>query len=347
MGQQIKYLLNFDLGYNQEGVVIVDIQETDITSSYSVFSRFKNKLNPYHNIINISAFNGLFGVFSSMTNYHDKDNRFIYYYSNVEYNLFKTMEAEIVEGRAFSRDFPTDTTAVIMNQKFVEKAGLQNPIGKQLSVLGHNWTIVGIVKDFNIGSLENDITPALFHIRQSRCLSHAALRISSQDIPETIGLMRKTWNEIQPDKPFAFSFLDDRLSAQYEKEKKWEMIVRFSSGFAILITCMGILGLTLITINRKVKEIGIRKILGANIHQIVGLIIKEFVLLVATANIIAWPFAYYTMKRYLENYFYRISLSPQYFIFAAMLSIIIVVGTVIYLVIKAAAANPVESLRYE
>ncbi len=159
--------------------------------------------------------------------------------------------------------------------------------------------------------------------------------------------MEKTWKEIQPNKPFLYSFLDEAMEAMYNEEKRWGSIVGYSSALAVIIACMGIFGLTSITVNRRTKEIGIRKVLGASVPQIINIFIREFIWLVGIANIIGWPLAYLGMKALLDNYYYRISLGPQYFLLAGMLSLVVAVLPTIYLAAKAAVANPLDSLRYE
>lgn len=159
--------------------------------------------------------------------------------------------------------------------------------------------------------------------------------------------MEKTWKDIQPNKPFLYGFLDEAMEGLYNEEKRWRAIVGYSSALAILIACMGIFGLTSIAVDRRTKEIGIRKVLGASEQQIVYMVIKEFIMLVGIANIIGWPLAYYAMRILLDNYYYRISLGPQYFFLAGIISFIIAGLTTIFLATKAAIANPVESLRYE
>jgi len=173
------------------------------------------------------------------------------------------------------------------------------------------------------------------------------VRISPQNISGTLSLLEKTWKEIQPDKPFLYSFLDDTMEAMYNEEKRWGAIVGYSSALAVIIACMGIFGLTSITVNRRTKEIGIRKVLGASIPQIINILTREFIWLVGIANIISWPLAYFAMKALLDNYYYRIRLGPQYFILAGVLSLLIAMLTTIFLAARAAVTNPVESLHYE
>ena len=160
-------------------------------------------------------------------------------------------------------------------------------------------------------------------------------------------MLEKTWKEIQPNKPFLFSFVDEEIKAAYNRQKRWNAIVRYFSFLAVLITCMGIFALTSLTISRRVKEIGIRKVLGAGIIQIVNIVYKEFILLIIIANVIVWPVAYYVMHRWLQGFAYRITMRPELFFLAGFLTLIVSLATVSYLALKAALANPVESLRTE
>ena len=160
-------------------------------------------------------------------------------------------------------------------------------------------------------------------------------------------IFQNTWKDLQPDKPFRYSFHDDDLKALYNTEIKWRTIIRIASVAAFFIACMGILGLMSISISRRIKEIGIRKVMGAGIIQIISLLVKSYVSLVIIANIIIWPAAYYTMNIFLENYQYRIDISILYFIFTTILTVIIAFSTISFIVVKTAKMNPVDSLRYE
>ncbi len=159
--------------------------------------------------------------------------------------------------------------------------------------------------------------------------------------------MEKAWEEVRPGENFNYSFLSDAQGSLYQNESLWSEIVQYTSLLAIVIACMGIFGLTAITVNNRVKEIGIRKVLGAKITQVINIIIKDFIILVAIANIIAWPVVFYIMHKVLENYPYRIGISIFYFLFSGLASLLIAVLTVLWLAVKAATANPVDSLRYE
>lgn len=157
----------------------------------------------------------------------------------------------------------------------------------------------------------------------------------------------KAWKKIQPDKPFAYYFQDDALASQYNNEKRWSAIVRYASMFSLVLACLGIFGLTALTLSRRKKEIGIRKVLGANIEQIVYLGVREFIALITLANVIAWPAVYVIMRKVLQRYPYRVGIGVEYFVLAGAASIGLAVLTILYLSLKAARANPVESIKYE
>jgi putative ABC transport system permease protein len=173
------------------------------------------------------------------------------------------------------------------------------------------------------------------------------VRVETEQIRETMAFLEKAWKKTQPDKPFIYYFQDDAIKGLYEAEKRWSAITRYASVVSILLACLGILGLTSITLSNRVKEIGIRKVLGASVGQIVYLATREFILMISLANAIAWPVAFFIMKRVLENYSYRIDIAIHYFILAWALSILTAVFTILYLSIKAALQDPVECLRYE
>ena len=173
------------------------------------------------------------------------------------------------------------------------------------------------------------------------------VRVSPQNLSGTLKIMEKNWNEIQPNKPFIYSFLDEEFKELYDEERRWGAIVTSSSVLAILIASMGIFGLTSITVNRRTKEIGIRKVLGANVPQIIHTITKEFIILVGLANIIGWPIAFFAMRALLDNYHFRVSLGMQYFFLAGIISVSIALLTSAFLALRAALSNPVDTLRCE
>ena len=346
MGRQIHFMLTADPGFNKEGVVVISVQESEAKASNTTLKLFRERLSQQPNIVSISGTStriGNVGVYP-----FKKDGQEVEVYQNrVDYDFFKTMGIEVVQGRTFSPEIATDTDGVVVNEKLLKELGIEDPLGKPLKGYYMPLTIIGVVKDYVFDDFRNSILPALHHNKPTSRISQVLVRISPQNISGTLSLLEKTWKEIQPDKPFLYSFLDDMMEAMYNEEKRWGAIVGYSSALAVIIACMGIFGLTSIAVNRRTKEIGIRKVLGASVPQIIDILIREFIWLVGIANIISWPLAYFAMKMLLDNYYYRISLAPQYFILAGVLSLLIAVLTTIFLALKAAVSNPVESIRYE
>ncbi len=346
MGRQIHFMLTADPGFNKEGVVVIRTQEPEAEASNTILRFFRERLSQQPNIVSISGTSTRIGDVGTYP--FEKDGREVEVYQNrVDYDFFKTMDIEVVQGRTFSPEFATDEDSVVVNEKLIKELEIEDPLGKPLKGYYIPLTIIGVVRDYIIEDFRHSILPALHYNRPNRGIKQMLVRISPGDISGTLSLLEKTWKGIQSDKPFLYSFLDDTMEAMYNEEKKWGAIVGYSSTLAVIIACMGIFGLTSITVNRRTKEIGIRKILGASIPQIIDILIREFIWLVGIANIISWPLAYFAMKMLLDNYYYRIPLGPQYFLLAGILSFIIAALTTIFLAVKAAVANPVDSLRYE
>jgi putative ABC transport system permease protein len=173
------------------------------------------------------------------------------------------------------------------------------------------------------------------------------VKIRPENIPQTLALLKKTWQNITSHKPFEYYFLNNEVDRQYMEEARWSKIVSYSSILAILISCLGLLGLTSLRVTQRTKEIGIRKILGASVPGVIKMISQEFITLVTVANLIAWPTAYFVMHRWIQNFAYRISIEVWIFLLAAVLALMIAMSTICLQSIKAAIANPAQSLRYE
>jgi len=346
MGRQIHFMLTADPGFNKDGVVIISSQEPDAEASNALLKLFRDRLSQESGVVSISGMAGNIGDVAVYP--FNKEGREIFVYQNrVDYDYFKTMEIPVTMGRTFSPEYPTDVEGVVVNKKLLQEFEITNPIGKPLEGYSSPLTIIGVVKDYINQDFRQNILPAIHIIRPSWKIRNIIVRITPQNLSETLSMLEKNWNEIQPNKPFLYSFLDESFQELYDEERRWGAIVTFSSVLAVLIACMGIFGLTSITVNRRTKEIGIRKILGANVPQIIITIIKEFIFLVGLANIIGWPVAYFTMRALLNNYYFRVSLGIQYFLLAGFLTVSIALMTTAFLALRAAMANPVDTLRYE
>ncbi|UCE21012.1 MAG: ABC transporter permease, partial [Candidatus Aminicenantes bacterium] len=264
-----------------------------------------------------------------------------------DFDYFKTFGLEIVEGRSFSKEFPTDATeAIMVNEEAVKVMGMESPIGKRLSLQDRNFQIIGVVKNYHFRSLKQEIEPLilLYYPSYSRVLF---ARLKSDDIPQTLGYIEDVWKRFAPGLPFNYRFLDEALDRMYRSEQRIGTLFRYFSILAILISCLGLLGLASFMAEQRTKEIGIRKVLGATASNIVALLSKEFTKWVIVANVFAWPIAYFALNKWLQTYAYKTNVALWSFILSGALALFLALATVSYQSIKAALANPADSLRYE
>ena len=270
------------------------------------------------------------------------------------------MGLRIVQGRDFSRTpAPAASDEVLVNEAFIRRFNLQNPIGKRFFDFARdprpvqlpnefNPVIVGVVKDYHFSSLQRTIEPLVvcLNAKEER-IGYVAVRINPAARTSALGLLGDVWKKVQPDKPFDFQFLEDILATQYVLERNWGRIFAASSVFAVFIACLGLLGLTSLSISRRTKEIGIRKILGASARDIVVLINKDFLVPLIAANLLAWPAAYYAARHWLQSFAVRVSPGAGVFLLGGAVVITVAVLTVCARSVRMAAANPVDSLRWE
>jgi putative ABC transport system permease protein len=265
-----------------------------------------------------------------------------------DYDYSKTLGLELKEGRFFSKEFPSDTQAVVINESTVHAFHMTNPIGKRVFYSRTNsiYTIAGVVKDFHFESMHQVIKPLVIFLNrgQTECL---IVKIREKNIPAAISYIKNEWNKFVPNKPFEYYFLDDKFNKLYSSEVKIQQIFTMFSMLAIFIACLGLFGLAAFTAERRKKEIGIRKTLGASVYGIVFLLSKEFIKWVLIANVIAWPVAYYFMNKWLQDFAYKTEMSIWIFLVAGILALIIALLTVSANAIKSATANPIKSLKYE
>lgn len=268
---------------------------------------------------------------------------------HVKRNFIEFYGLEIVAGRAFSDEIPTDKRfAYIVNEALVKDLGWDDPIGKQFGVSWEDTlgTVIGVVKDFNFNSLHHKIQP-LYISSQDWGYDEMSVKISPQNYAAALGHLEKVWNEHVPDRPFQYIFLDEHFETLYLADRQVSQIVGVIAGLAILTACLGLFGLAAITTEQRTKEIGIRKVLGASLLNLITLLAKNFVRLVLLAFLIAAPVGYFIMQNWLQNFVYRIAIDWWVFLFAGGIALVIALATVSTHALKAALANPVEALRYE
>jgi ABC-type antimicrobial peptide transport system permease subunit len=267
----------------------------------------------------------------------------------VSYDFVKTLDLQLVAGRDFSRQFLTDSNAMLINEAMAKQLEEKEVIGLQLPV--HDsatpMTVIGVVKDFNYESLHKKITPMSFVIERPFGVHYALVKVAPANLPASMELVKNSWKQILPNSEFKGSFLDDNIDRQYRREEKLGQIFISGAVIAIVLSCLGLLAMVILIVTQKVKEIGIRKVLGASIPNIVYLVSKEFIWLMLIAIIIAAPLAWVGMQKWLENFAYRISVSWWVILLAGFIAVVVALGTISIQAIKAALANPVKSLRSE
>ena len=343
ISRQVNYIKNKDLGINKMNVVHFQ-QSYQLNQSYDVF---KQNLLQNPDISYVSRSNTAFGRelpigLSSMLNGLKKS----FSATTVDPDFIPAMGIKMLKGRQFSWDLQSDVNSTaIVNKTFVEEFDLKQPLGTMLDFSNGKVMIIGVMKDFNYNSLHQKIEPAaLIYADWNKEIN---VRIKNHNISGTIQYIKNTWNKMSPDVPFEYEFLDETYDKHYKSDEQFQSIINCFAGVAIIIACLGLLGLVSQSVNRRIKEIGIRKILGASVKSIVFKLSSEYLKWIILANIIAWPLAWYVINSWMENFAYRIDISWWVFVLSGGIALAIALATVSFQAIKAAVANPVESLRYE
>ena len=271
----------------------------------------------------------------------------------VDYDFIPTLQLQILQGRNFSKDF-SDSTSVILNEEAVRQIGWKQPIGRFIEYPGNGnqkFQVIAVVKDFNVQSLHNAVIPfALFHTSSKTYdigSTYLLARIEKGKAREVIGNLEKKWKAFAPVTPFDYSFLDEEFDALYQSDKRMGSVFGLFTLLSIFVACLGLFGLATFTAERRTKEIGIRKVLGASVQGVVALLSKDFLKLVLVAAFIAFPLAWWAMNSWLNDFAYRVSISWQAFLAAGLAVLLIALVTVSFKAIKAATANPVRSLHTE
>lgn len=272
-------------------------------------------------------------------------------YLVTDYDFASTYGIKMQSGRYFSRDFGSDTANYVINEATVKVLGWkpEEAIGRTLVYGGDKGTIIGVTKDFHFESLHQVISPMIFRYANPATTSFGRLsvKLSSGDVGNAIASLEKKWRQHFPETPFDYTFIDERYKNLYEAESRQASLFSYFSGIAILIACLGLFGLSAFSISQRVKEIGVRKVLGASVQNIVVLLSTDFLKLVAIAAAIAFPIAWYVMNNWLKNFAYRIDIAWWVFLVAGVLAAFVALATISYLAIRAALSNPVKSLRTE
>ncbi|MBN1273428.1 MAG: ABC transporter permease [Candidatus Aminicenantes bacterium] len=350
MMHQIRYIHEKPIGYDREHVVVTQMTDSAGNQGYEAF---RNAVLQNTHVIDVTTSENLPTQISNTWaggSFLSDDGVMVEFPTELlwtDFNFLDFYRMDLLKGRTFSEAHGTDpSNAVILNETFIKKAGWKNPVGKRIKLMGNmEREVVGVVKDFHFQSMYQTIKPIILFCRPVN--RYIQIRIKSEQIPKTIEYLQKTYRRLTGGQPFDYFFLDDNFNRMYTSEQKMGKILVSFAILAIFIACLGIFGLASNTAERRTKEIGIRKALGASSSEIFILITRIFTKWVVIANLIAWPVAYIAVSKWLQNFAYRIHLTIWPFIFSGLTALLIAFFTASFQTVKAAAADPVDSLRYE
>ncbi len=349
--RQMRYIQSRSLGFDKENVVILPVRSQQIAQSYG---SFRNELLLNSQIIAISASSEVPAdshYSNSYVNPPESDEPISMILFSSDHDYVETYRLEVLAGRAFSRDYSTDTEGtIILNESAAQRIGWtpEEAVGKKL-IGGYSEgeaRVIGVVKNFNYKSLRREVEPmALFLLPDY--IRKISIRIKPGDVGKTLNFIQKKWKSLFPGEQSEFSFLDSRIDQLYVSEKKMQDLFFIFSALSILVACLGLLGLVSFTAELKTKEVGIRKVLGASTGHVIMLLSKEFIKWIILANLVAWPLAWFMMNKWLQNFAYRTNIGWIIFLLSGLITISIATFTFIFQTVKAACANPADSLRYE
>ena len=354
--RQLNYIQSKKLGFNKDQVLIIN--GTNALGNNA--TAFKDEIKKMAGVKN-----GTFAGFIPISGYARNDNSFskeaVMDSKNslnmqvwgIDYDYLSTMGMEIKIGRNFSKEFGTDSNATIINETAAKLLGFDNPIGKKLYTFFQNTggqkliyrEIIGVVKDFHFESIKQTIGPLCFRLDDSRWAT--AFKISTTNIKDLIGNVENKWKTMAPGMPFSYQFMDEGFNNMYKVEQRTGKLGLSLAIIAILIACLGLFGLAAYMAEQRTKEIGVRKVLGATITNVVAMLSKDFLKLVIISAVFAFPLAWWAMNKWLQDFAFRINIGWWIFIVAGIIALLIALATVSFQAIKAALANPVKSLRTE
>ncbi len=344
--KQINFIKNKNLGYNKENLLWFpnNIATEKNNAAISEFLKVPGVLNVARASSSFVTNNSRGGDVKWPGKREGQDVFFSYIIG--DHDIIQTMGIDMKEGRAFSKDFTTDTAAFILNEEAVRRMGLKDPVGQTIETYSGKGTVVGVAKDFHIESMHTPIAPIIMGCRPDWTWLYF-VRMDGKNVPQTISGLENVYKKMAPGYLFDYSFQDKEYETLYRSEQQIGTLVNWFAFFAVFISCLGLLGLTTFTVERKTKEIGIRKVLGASVADIVALISKQFLVLILLAIGIASVPAWYFMSNWLQAYSYRIEMGWWFIALAGGMSLAIALLTISVQAIKAGMANPVKNLRTE
>jgi putative ABC transport system permease protein len=348
ISRQINYIQSKNLGFDRDNLVYIPLSG-DLKTKYNLFKTEALKMPGIQDVSRISDDPTDMGNGTGGVNWTGKDPNVNIEFTQaaVSYDFMRTMKLKMAQGRDYSKDFATDSVGYILNETALKRVGYKNPIGQPLTFWGKKGTIIGIVKDFHFTSLHEQIKPLVIRLDEKNIYGNILIRTQAGKTKQALASLEGLCKELNPNFPFNYNFADDEYNKLYKNE---QIVGKLSSAFAFLaifISCLGLLGLAMFTVEQRFKEIGIRKVLGASVASLFTLLSSEFLVLVFISLIIASPLAWYAMDKWLENYAYHAPIQWWMFVMAAVIALLITLITVSFQSVKAALINPVKSLRSE
>lgn len=351
--EQLHFLRSRDMGYDRSHIVTLPIQDTRLEDNLQSL-RTELKRNP--GILNASISASLpdnvrFRMDAARPKKPNGEH-YAFYTIDTDYDFVDVYGMQLIRGRGFSSDFPADQNgAFLINETAANTLEWDDPIGKEMALGdGRLGRIVGIVRDFHIQSMDQPVEPLVIYLKKDTQMwywRHLSVKIRPENIPSTLNFIEETLHRLAPNYPFEYTFFDDVFDHTFKADQKMGSLFSAFASIAILIACLGLFGLASFSAQKRVKEIGIRKVLGASVLGIVVLLGREFLKWVLLANAVAWPVGYFVMHRWLQNFVYQTHLTLDIFVLSGLSAMVIASATVCIKTIKSATANPVDSLRYE
>jgi putative ABC transport system permease protein len=349
LNQQVRYMKYKDLGFDRENVVTVRKLTNTLRTGYPAL---KAELMQHPGVVSVTGSQSVPGEDRSVQNSYKKGDdpraAVMMFENRVQHDYLNTFGLRLIEGRDYDPEMRTDTAAVIINRAAARKLGLDNPVGEEIYVWQHLGRIIGVVEDYNYLSLHNEIDPLALTM-YSDWITRISIRILPDNTQETLAWIKDKFESTDPNYTFDHAFVDESFARMYEKEERVNKLITAAAILAIIISFMGLYALTSFTISKKVKEIGIRKTLGASVESIVGLLFRDLSRWVIFGNLIAWPLAWYVVNRWQENFAFRINIVEymHLFVIAGLMAALVGAMATLVQAVSAANANPVDSLRAE
>jgi len=346
--RQVNYLENQNLGYDRENLVYIPL-EGNLAGKYNTF---KTELMKMDGIQEVTRTTDVPTNIQNSTGGVDWDGKdpnvdIQFTQASVGYDFVRTLKLKILEGRDFSQDYSSDSTGYLVNEAALKRIGYTSPIGKRLTFWGKKGTIIGVLKDYHIASLQEAIVPLILRLGEKSDYGNALVRTKPGQTKQALVSLELLCKQLNPSYQFSYYFSDEEYQKLYDNEQVISKLSNVFASLAIVISCLGLLGLAMFTAEQRVKEIGIRKVLGAGLGSLFSLLSTEFLILVGIALLIASPLAWYGMNKWLQNYAYHTKVEWWIFVLAAIVSLLITLATISFQTIKAALVNPVKSLRSE